>query len=77
MYTEPVKKKRDTSSQVPEERGKYEVLKAIILSMSLKYLKEAFSSKGVEMGAHNRERWKWDWLPQKRELIYEYDQGIC
>lgn len=58
------------SSQVPEERGRYEVLKAIIYQMSLRYLKEAFSIKGVEMGAYNREGWKWDWLPQRRERAH-------
>lgn len=36
------------------------MLKAIIYPMSLRYLQEAFSIKGVEMGAPNRERQKWD-----------------
>ena len=74
VYTEPFFKKKKTKRQELREAGgmrcgRHEVLKAIIYQMSLRYLQEAFSIKGVEMGAPNRERRKWDGY-QREENSY-------
>lgn len=45
--------------------------------MYLRHLKEAFSITGVGMDAHNKERWKGDWVLQRTELVYVNMTKAC